>query len=170
MDDGPDFDLVAGAYAAYRTGFAEATVETIVSEAGPGASVLDVATGTGLLADQLRPCVGRVVGADIAVRMLRAALPPVVQAPAEQLPFRVAAFDAVTCAEAFHWLDRARAAAEFRRVVRPGGAILVLWKAASRTEPYEPLADRVLEDIVGAAPRRTGGDVAALGEIGRAHV
>jgi SAM-dependent methyltransferase len=35
--------------------------------------------------------------------------------------------DLVTVAQAFHWFDVACARAEFRRVLRPGGAVALVW-------------------------------------------
>ena len=35
-------------------------------------------------------------------------------------------------AQAFHWLDRAKAAAEFRRICRPGGWVVIMWNDRSR--------------------------------------
>ena len=49
-----------------------------------------------------------------------------VQGDAGRLPFADAAFDAVVSTEAFHWFpDPGRALAEFRRVLRPAGRLLL---------------------------------------------
>jgi ubiquinone/menaquinone biosynthesis C-methylase UbiE len=51
---------------------------------------------------------------------------PWIQADALRLPFRDASFDALVSTEAFHWFpDQAAAAAEFFRVLAPGGSALV---------------------------------------------
>jgi ubiquinone/menaquinone biosynthesis C-methylase UbiE len=95
--------------------------------------VLDVGCGTGLLAARLRrelPRV-RVVGCDFSHGMLahaarRSDPAALVQATALALPFADARFDAVVSTEAFHWFpDPVRALREFRRVLAPGGRILV---------------------------------------------
>jgi SAM-dependent methyltransferase len=41
------------------------------------------------------------------------------------LPLGDASVDAVVCTEAFHWFDQAAALAEFNRVVRPKGLLLI---------------------------------------------
>jgi len=144
----PEFDRVAQRYAAFRVGYSPETAATIAREA-KGGDVLDVATGTGLLAHQLRPLVRRVVGVDVALDMLRAARVPVAQGAAERLPFRDGAFDAVTCAQAFHWVDRPRALAEFRRVTRRGGVVAVVWKYPDASAPYDAMAIRLLGEMTG---------------------
>ena len=96
-------------------------------------AVLDVGCGTGLLATRVgRELRGaRVVGCDFSRGMLvraasRAEGPALVQADALRLPFRDACFDAVASTEAFHWFpDQVTALREFRRVLAPGGRILV---------------------------------------------
>ncbi|HKT57179.1 MAG TPA: class I SAM-dependent methyltransferase, partial [Microbacterium sp.] len=46
---------------------------------------------------------------------------------AEDIPLEDAAVDVVTVAQAFHWFDRDAACAEMRRVLRPAGAMALVW-------------------------------------------
>jgi demethylmenaquinone methyltransferase/2-methoxy-6-polyprenyl-1,4-benzoquinol methylase len=94
----------------------------------PGAEVLDVATGTGLVArDLVRRYEARVTGLDQSREMLRAASArglPVVGASAERLPFPDRRFDAVTFTYLLRYVDDPVATvAELARVLRPGGAM-----------------------------------------------
>lgn len=95
----------------------------------PGDRVLDVACGAGEPALTLAALAGSVTAVDLVPEMVRtlrradAAL-PVAVADAEALPFADGAFDLVTCrAAVLHFPDPARAAAEFARVLRPGGRV-----------------------------------------------
>lgn len=95
--------------------------------------VLDVATGTGDLALEIeRRCpAAEVVGADFCPEMLaharRRGLARTVEADALALPFEAGAFDVVTVAFGLRNLaDREAALREMRRVLRPGGRLLVL--------------------------------------------
>jgi len=105
----------------------------------PGASVLDLAGGTGDLARLFAGIVGpagQVVLTDINREMLARGRDklldgglnlPVVQCSAEALPFADRAFDAVSIGFGLRNVtDKPQALAEMRRVVRPGGAAMVL--------------------------------------------
>jgi len=99
---------------------------------GPGDLVLDLACGTGDLAERCVARGARVIGADFAREMLRGArrravAADFVQGDAECLPLSDASVDVVTCGFAlrnFGSLDRAFA--EIGRVLRPGGRIALL--------------------------------------------
>jgi demethylmenaquinone methyltransferase/2-methoxy-6-polyprenyl-1,4-benzoquinol methylase len=108
-------------------------------EAGPGDRVLDVATGTGLVAAELIRQKGcTVVGLDQSPEMLAVAgerLPDVelIEASAESLPFADASFDALTFTYLLRYVDEpAETLAELARVVRPGGTIAGLEFAVPR--------------------------------------
>jgi demethylmenaquinone methyltransferase/2-methoxy-6-polyprenyl-1,4-benzoquinol methylase len=103
----------------------------------PRQRLLDVATGTGLVAAELvRRGAGEVVGVDQSEQMLsgaraRLARDPalagrvsLVRGEAERLPFRDAEFDALTFTYLLRYVDDPGATmAELARVVRPGGRI-----------------------------------------------
>lgn len=114
---------------------------TEVSGVRPGQRVLDLAGGTGDLTRQFATRVGAtgtVVLADINATMLEHGRGRLVdagivnnvaflQADAEELPFREAAFDCVCIAFGLRNVtDKVRALASIYRVLRPGGKLLVL--------------------------------------------
>lgn len=83
--------------------------------------VLDVYCGSRPY-DDLLPAGSRCIGLDVVGNPYGVA--DVVSD--EFLPFEDASFDLVTCYEAFHYVEDPRhGAAEIRRVLRPGGAVLV---------------------------------------------
>ena len=111
-----------------------------LARAGPGDRVLDVATGTGDLAVELRRRGAEVVGLDFSERMLEVArgkAPEIefVQGDALALPYPDAEFDAVTVGfGARNFSDLGRGLAEMARVTRPGGRVVVL----EITSPQRP--------------------------------
>jgi demethylmenaquinone methyltransferase/2-methoxy-6-polyprenyl-1,4-benzoquinol methylase len=120
---------------------------------GAGARVLDVACGTGVLAAAAQAIAGRsglVVGLDPSAGMLREAggrgVPRRVRATAEALPFADGRFDLLTMGYALrHVTDLETTFREFRRVLRPGGLLLVL----EITPPASRLGARLLAAYLG---------------------
>jgi demethylmenaquinone methyltransferase/2-methoxy-6-polyprenyl-1,4-benzoquinol methylase len=100
-------------------------------EAGPGSRVLDVATGTGLVARALTSRYGcTVVGVDQSPGMLAEARrrsngrTEFVEASADELPFGDGEFDALTFTYLLRYVeDPGATLRELARVVRPGGTV-----------------------------------------------
>ncbi len=61
---------------------------------------------------------------------------PVVAATGESLPLTGRSVDAVTVAQAFHWLDAGRALAEIVRVLRPGCGLALIWNERDESVPW----------------------------------
>ena len=130
------FDAIAANYDTLR--FVQVCARRLIELTGlpAGARVLDVATGTGLVALAASHMVGpggRVVGVDLSPEMLeRARLKgqkmgitgvDFRQGDAEHLAFADASFDVVLCASALFFMpDMPAVVRECRRVLRPGGA------------------------------------------------
>lgn len=101
--------------------------------AGSGATVLDVATGTGLVAERLLRRGFTTTGVDQSPEMLAVARRRLgnrmtfVEASAEALPFEDASFDHLTFTYLLRYVDDPAAAVrELARVVRPGGTVASL--------------------------------------------
>ncbi|MFD4528181.1 class I SAM-dependent methyltransferase [Streptomyces sp. NPDC058470] len=115
----------------------------------PGATVLDLACGTGFVARAAAARVGpagRVSGADINEGMLRVAkagaprmYPDIefTEASADELPYQDATFDAVVCQQGVQFFPDLRAAlTEAARVTRPGGHFAATAWADRKLIPY----------------------------------
>ena len=97
-------------------------------EPQPEDRVLDVAGGTGALADALLPRVGSITVSDVSESMLAHVGEGVrtLVARAEQLPIPDGSFDLVVCVHALHHIDRpVRAIDEMARVLVPGGRLVL---------------------------------------------
>lgn len=112
----------------------------------PGERVLDAGCGTGYLAAGLRrarPDLD-VVGTDLSAGMLAkardAGAAPVLQADAERLPFADGSFDVVAARGVLHHLPHVGPAlAEWRRVLRPDGAVVLLSEPTPTVERHGAL-------------------------------
>ena len=149
-----------------------------------GDRVLDVAGGSGDLALALARRVGptgEVWLTDVNRAMLAAGrdrllddgmILPLAQCDAERLPFRAASFDCVTVAFGLRNMTRKEAAlAEMRRVLRPGGRLLVL-EFSKVWKPLEKAYDWYSFKVLPWLGRRVANDEAAyryLAESIRMH-
>ena len=113
----------------------------------PPAYVLDVATGTGLVAAELLRRGFRVTGLDQSAEMLAVARArfgdrvELVEASAEMLPFAAGTFDHLTFTYLLRYVDNPGATlAELARAVRPGGIVASL-EFGVPGRPVRPLWD-----------------------------
>lgn len=128
------FGTDAEAYAEHRPDYPEAAVHWAwqpVADRRP-LRVLDLAAGTGKLAEVVVRCDAEVVAVEPDLDMLaelRRRVPGVrsLAGSAEQIPLPDGAVDAVLVGQAFHWFDAARAVPEISRVLTPGGVLAALW-------------------------------------------
>lgn len=106
----------------YESESAWMTDSTLISPLVPSpfgrAMMLDVCTGTGVIARWGKDAGWSVIATDISPDMLRQAAQFVqtVQCDASHLPFPPAQFDLVVCRQGLQYLDVSAAFAEFRRV------------------------------------------------------
>jgi SAM-dependent methyltransferase len=144
-----DWNNAAGDYAKHRAGFADWFFDRIEA-AGlfrPGMRVLDLGVGTGTLARGFAKRGGKVTGLDIAPEMMAQAKAldaeagvsvDYVQAKAESTGQPAAHFDLVTAGTCWFWFDGDLAAAEAKRVLKPGGHLMIAMLA------WLPLQDNMV--------------------------
>lgn len=126
--------------------------------------VLDVATGTGDLALEIQDVCpnAEIVGSDFCAEMLEHAsergLAKTLVADAMDLPFENASFDVVTVAFGLRNMANYQGALEeMRRVLRPGGHLLVLdfsLPAGALRKPYQWYLHRILPKLAGWLTRQ----------------
>src|SRR3984957_7558389 len=123
-----------------------------------GKTALDLAAGTGKFSPRLL-ATGAAV---IAVEPVRAMLNELTRqypgidarsGSAEHIPLHDASVDAVVCAQAFHWFAPRRALKEIHRVLKPGGALGLVWNVRDDSVPWVAALTRIMKPFEGDAPR-----------------
>lgn len=142
------FSEGSAAYALHRPRYPDALFAWIAAIAPGHALAWDAATGSGQAAGGLAAHFDRVVATDASASQLEHATPHprveyrVERAESSGLPDGAA--DAVTVAQALHWLDLPAFWAEARRVLRPGG-VVVAWGYALPV--ISPAIDVVIDEF-----------------------
>jgi SAM-dependent methyltransferase len=142
---------VAELYERVRPDYPQDAIDWLVATLGlePGRVAVDLAAGTGKLTRRLLPSGARVVAVEPLAEM-RAVLArevswaEVVSGTAESLPLADGSADAVTVGQAFHWFDAEPAAAEIARVLRPGGALALIWNIRDLADSLQARVNELL--------------------------
>jgi SAM-dependent methyltransferase len=125
-----------------------------------GRTVVDLAAGTGKLSRPLAALGCEVIAIEPVAEM-RAAIGPGIRAidgTAEHMPLPDDTADVVTVGQAFHWFDGPRALAEIERVLRPGGALALLWnRRPVESSELHAAISAVVKPYQGDAPRHGSG-------------
>jgi len=144
----PDYPAEAIAWLAERVGL------------GPGRTVVDLAAGTGKLTRPLADTGAEVVAVEPVAEM-RARIGPAaaraLDGTAEAMPLPDASADAVTVGQAFHWFDGPVALAEIHRVLRPGGALALVWNRRPLDAPVHAAIEAIIDRHRGATPQHASG-------------
>ena len=144
-------------YARYRPSYPRAILGLLKTECDlTSASVIaDVGSGTGILSELFLQNGNRVFGLEPNYEMRKAGERRLehyprftsVAATAEATTLDDACVDFVTAGQAFHWFEVERARAEFGRILRPGGWVVVIWNARRRnTTPFLAAYERLLRE------------------------
>lgn len=131
-----DFDRTASDYATHRKGFPDSMFQRLAQRGigVAGHEVLDLGTGTGVVARGFAKNGCRVVGLDIAPSLLAEARKLDAQAGvqidyvvgrAEAIPLLGARFDVISAGQCWHWFDREATLRAALAHLRPGGHLLI---------------------------------------------
>lgn len=133
-------------YIKYRPGYSAGLIPFLRSRCGLSAGhvIADIGSGTGILTelflkngnpvyavepnDEMRAAAGTLLGAYPNFTSVAA------RAEASTLP--AASVDFVTAGQSFHWFDRPAARTEFRRILKPGGWVVLAWNSARTDTPF----------------------------------
>ncbi len=145
-------------YVRYRPRYPAGVIDILAGEAGlrPQSIIADIGSGTGFSAELFLRNGNTVFGIEpnremrLAGEQLLASYPNFtsVDAAAEATTLADASADFVLAGQAFHWFDRAAARSEFRRILRPGGKIVLMWNVRRLdATPFLRAYDRLLTQL-----------------------
>jgi SAM-dependent methyltransferase len=159
------FDSAAGVYDRVRPDYPPEAVGWLVQtlDLRAGRTVLDLAAGTGKLTAPLVGTGARVIAVEPSEGMLAVLRQSAPEAEAlvgtaERIPLPDGSADAVTVAQAFHWFANEVALTEIHRVLKPGGALALVWNRRDLSAPAHALLEEVMARSVGDTPRHRDGD------------
>lgn len=144
----------ASFYARHRPGYPDAVIRILEQRAdwNPQQTIADIGAGTGISSELFLRHGNTVWGVEPNADMRseaahwQARYPEfhLVDGLAEDTRLPNASVDLVVAATAFHWFDATRCRHEFRRILRPGGRVALLWNLYQ--SPETPLV-RAFEEL-----------------------
>lgn len=130
-----DWGKTSTDYATYRPGPPDRFYQTLQTwnVGNPGQRILDLGTGTGVLARQFARQGATVHGIDIADNQIATAQQLAAEegldvdfqcVPAEEVDFAAGSFDAITANQCWLYFDKARTIPVVKRLLKPGGVLV----------------------------------------------
>lgn len=124
-------------YSRYRPGYPEEIIQLLEKHASlTGESVVaDIGSGTGILTSLFLRNGNKVFSVEPNSDMMSAAKRVLSEYPgfhpvdgaAENTGITSSSVDLIVAGQSFHWFNREKAAVEFRRILKPGGSIALIW-------------------------------------------
>ncbi|HEV2455735.1 MAG TPA: class I SAM-dependent methyltransferase [Verrucomicrobiae bacterium] len=143
-------------YVRYRPGYPAEIITLLRNECGlaPNSVVADIGSGTGKLSELFLNAGCRVFGVEPNKEMREAGERmnhpnfTSVDASAEETTLPAHSVDFITAGQAFHWFDRDRCRAEFLRILKPGGRVVIVWNdRRDDTTPFLVAYELLLEEF-----------------------
>lgn len=170
-------------YVRWRPGYPTALTEHLRARnwLWPGASVADVGAGTGISSALFLDagCIVHAVEPNAPMRAAAAELLGgrdgfhAVDGRAEATTLATGSVDLVAAGTAFHWFDAAPTRAEFARILRPGGHVVLFWNVRRQDgfmREYEAILRAHCRDYAEVEPSRRADEPAIRAFFGAAFL
>lgn len=158
------FSGLADIYAKFRPGYSEEALTFIVKHCSlkAGDKLADIGCGTGISTRAMAKMGLAVTGVEPNKDMLEAAkresssetvTVPIVylQAQAENTGLIDDTFNCILCAQAFHWFNPQQALLEFRRILKPGGWLALMWNERDESDNFTACYGNLIRTVPGAS-------------------
>lgn len=156
-DNTEKFSGKAVLYGAARPNYADGLIERLFDERvfTQGAQIADVGSGTGIFAEQLLSRGCKVYGVEPNADMREVAEERLkgcggfksVDGSADDTRLADCSVDAVTAAQAFHWFDPHRFAAECRRILKGGKRAVIIYNVRDAEAPVNRACSEIFQRL-----------------------
>jgi SAM-dependent methyltransferase len=154
------FGSAAEVYERARPSYPADAIDWLLERAdvGAGDTIVDLGAGTGKLTRLLVPSGARIVAVE-PIPEMRAHIDvgEAVDGTAEAIPLTDGSAALVTAAQAFHWFDHDHALPEIHRVLRPDGALGLVWNMRDLDDPLQRSVEELLQPIRRELPAQAVG-------------
>lgn len=158
MDSKQRFSNRVDTYVKYRPDYPREAIGYLFEVVGlrQGCEVADVGAGTGIFSRLLLERECRVTAVEPNADMRAAAVERLggeagfraVPGSAEATGLPAESVDFIVCAQSFHWFDREASRVEFRRILKPGGKVALIWNTRlTEGTPFREEYDKLLHDF-----------------------
>ncbi|RAR44441.1 class I SAM-dependent methyltransferase [Paenibacillus sp. MDMC362] len=137
MNSKERFSNRVDSYTKYRPSYPQEVMDYLYDTVGLDGEIADIGAGTGIFSKLLLKRGSRVTAVEPNQAMREAAESDLegepgfrmVSGSAEETGLPDQSVDHIVSAQAFHWFDRDAAQPEFRRILRPGGRVALIWNS-----------------------------------------
>jgi SAM-dependent methyltransferase len=171
-------------YAKYRPGYPAPMLGFLLDLVSPPAVVTDIGSGTGILTRQMLDHGYEVYAVEPNGPMRSEAERTLgghprfhsVPGTAEATTLPDATVDLITCAQAFHWFNRAKAKSEFCRILKASGRVAIVWNerlenASEMNRKFESILRRMAPEYSNVSHRKVGpADIKVFFAPGEVHL
>ncbi|RIX50579.1 class I SAM-dependent methyltransferase [Paenibacillus nanensis] len=155
MDNKERFSNRVEHYVKYRPTYPREAIDFLYDTVGfrQGSVIADVGSGTGIFSKLLLERGSRVIGVEPNEAMRKAAVAALgeeeryspADGSAEETGLSEQSVDFIVCAQSYHWFDKERAREEFRRILKPGGKVVLIWNSRKTSgTPFLEQFERLL--------------------------
>ena len=133
------FNGMGAVYTRFRPQYPQEFLEYLYWKVGltKNSTIADIGSGTGILTKQLLEKGSRVFAVEPNMDMQTIAQADLkgyegfmsVNGTAENTTLAARSVDFITVAQAFHWFDRRKFLEECRRIIKPGGRVILVWNS-----------------------------------------
>jgi SAM-dependent methyltransferase len=147
-------------YQKYPPSYPESAIDAILKGLEPPAQLVaaDIGAGTGIGSRLLATRGIRVLAIEPNAHMRASATPhelvEFLTGTAEQIPLQAASVDLVVSFQAFHWFDFIKSLKEFRRILKPGGRLALIWSIWDQRDAVSKRYSRLISEASKLHQRR----------------